>query len=369
MVAYSLRNMERLTIEEATGKATAPTNDATASLTQAQRGEQHTKDIEVPDVLMHLVGHVDGNSENHDNDDPAPDDDYIVGGTGVVRALQYVLGEKADDLRRTSVPGTPVSGSRTPRERPGSSAGLGVEAAEQKGKAKKMSKNLLDSARKIRNRLQPALAKEANAGDEMSYRRLLFLDQTLQSMIQRFEEEYPETRLSPPPPKSHSLESSATEHSAPLSRVNTGTNPDDEEDYYDESTVRPSVSRLNSDVSLASRALALEEGHLHRLGQRMRREVVESPSNTAAVAGDPTPWKAEEAARMESLQERIEGISGPDLKALVERGGWDAALQELGASANDLRMLQEVDPQAWEDFKEAQLKARMNLAQDARSEK
>merc|ERR1712070_894189 len=66
---------------------------------------------------------------------------------------------------------------------------------EQRGKAKKMSKNLLESARKIRYRLQPALAKEATSGDELAYRRLLFLDQTLQSLIQRFEEEYPETRL------------------------------------------------------------------------------------------------------------------------------------------------------------------------------
>ena len=43
--------------------------------------------------------------------------------------------------------------------------------------------------RKIRTRLQPALIKEATDGDEMAYRRLMFLDQTLQSMFQRFEEE------------------------------------------------------------------------------------------------------------------------------------------------------------------------------------
>nr|GFD58764.1 hypothetical protein [Tanacetum cinerariifolium] len=82
--------------------------------------DEQVKEIAVPDVLMHLVGHVEGDSGPHDDDEPAPDGDYIVGGTGVVKALQYVLGEKADDLRRSSV--APL-GSRS--SRPGSSASLG----------------------------------------------------------------------------------------------------------------------------------------------------------------------------------------------------------------------------------------------------
>ncbi|KAK3065756.1 Microtubules assembly and stabilization protein, partial [Teratosphaeriaceae sp. CCFEE 6253] len=184
VVAYSLRNMEQFAIAEATGHALPSMANATAKLTDPHGGAQKVKEISVPDVLMHLVGHVDGNASNHDGDDPAPDEDYIVGGTGVVKALQYVLGEKAEDLRRSSVPSTPISsGAMTPREgRPGSSAGF-PPTEEQRGKAKKMSKNLLESARKIRTRLQPALIKEATAGDELAYRRLLFLDQTLQSMI------------------------------------------------------------------------------------------------------------------------------------------------------------------------------------------
>merc|ERR1712093_575905 len=65
------------------------------------------------------------------------------------------------------------------------------------GKAKDMSKNLLGSARKIRARLQPALVKESRSVDQNNYRRLQFLDQTLEGMIKRFEDEYPETRLPP----------------------------------------------------------------------------------------------------------------------------------------------------------------------------
>ena len=43
-----------------------------------------------------------------------------------------------------------------------------------------------------------ALIKEAGSGDEMAYRRLLFLDKTLEGMIRRFEDEYPECRLAAP---------------------------------------------------------------------------------------------------------------------------------------------------------------------------
>ncbi|KAK4634668.1 MAP-ous protein 1 [Fulvia fulva] len=367
VVAYSLRNMERFAVAEATGDIAAMTADAAASLTESHGGEQHLREIAVPDVLMHLVGHVEGNFQNHDNDDPAPDDNYIVGGTGVVKALQYVLGEKADDLRRTSVAGPPSTGTRTPRERPGSSAGLDQQ---QQFKAKKMSKNLLDSARKIRARLQPALAKEANTGDGMAFRRLNFLDQTLQSMIQRFEEEYPETRIAPPPPNQPpSLSSSVTEQSGPLSVSTAGTeitNISDDED--DIGRYRPAVSRHNSDVSLASRALAMEEGHLHRLGQRIRRNVVDSPASAVAPEDDSIPWKAGELQRLRAVKEKLDSISGPELKSVVENRSWDAALQEVGANLQDLRAMQEQDPQGWEQFKEAQMKARMNVAQDARRE-
>ena len=130
---------------------------------EANEGDEVT----VPNVLVHLVGHVDGMGGHHDDDDePAPDDDYIVGGTGVVKALQYVLNEQAQEFKRTSAP---VSGVTTPKERE-------VEAGreqERRGKAKEMSKNLLGSARKIRARLQPALVKEATIGDEMAYSEFL----------------------------------------------------------------------------------------------------------------------------------------------------------------------------------------------------
>lgn len=355
--------MEQFAIAEATGSMPPSMANATAKLTAPHGGEKKIKEITVPDVLMHLVGHVEGNSENHDADDPAPDEDYIVGGTGVVKALQYVLGEKAEDLRRTSVPSTPISGALTPREgRPGSSAGF-PPTEEQRGKAKKMSKNLLDSARKIRFRLQPALMKEATAGDELAYRRLLFLDQTLQSMIERFEEEYPECRLEAPqsPIARDSTTSSISDRKTDLS-INTqfteltnATNiSDDEDDASLSIHAGPSsIKRHGSEVSLASRALSLEEGRLHRLGQHLRREVLDSP----------TTLQETERERIQKLGEKLESITGPELKGIVENEGWGKVLKKVGGNYDDLRKLQESDPAGWEQFVESQMKARENRRQ------
>ncbi|KAK3673397.1 Microtubules assembly and stabilization protein [Recurvomyces mirabilis] len=372
VVAYSLRNMEQFAIAEATGALT--TANATAKLTEPHGGERVVKEITVPDVLMHLVGHVDGNSENHDGDDPAPDEDYIVGGTGVVKALQYVLGEKADDLRRTSVPGTPISGAMTPREgRPGSSAGF-PPTEEQRGKAKKMSINLLGSARKIRARLQPALLKESSNGDELAFRRLNFLDSTLQNMIERFEQEYPETRevLPGSPHLSTSIASSqgSTDRKTDLSITTTATdftlNASDEEDADDARAIKPpGLKRHGSEVSLAGRALSLEEGRLHRLGQELRREVVDSPTSTTTTTTTTTypirNHKDMEAERIRRLGEKLEALSGAELKTIVQTEGWETVLRKVGGNYDDLRLLQEQDPRGWEEFLEGQRNARLNL--------
>lgn len=341
VVAYSLRNMEQFALAEATGDADATAN-AAATLTAPHGGEDNVKGIVVPDVLMHLVGHVDGSAQNADEDEPAPDDDYIVGGTGVVKALQYVLGEKANDIGKISRPSTPISGARG--ERQGSAAGLSEQGH---AKAKQMSKDLLQSARKIRTRLQPALIKEATAGDEMAYRRLLFLDQTLQSMISRFEEEYPDTRLPSAAPIAASDPSSRAPEAEPQPQ------PDDADP--DEALKPPAMSRHNSDASLASRALTLEEGRLHRLGQHLRREVVDlSPSDAPA-----SPATAGQR-RLDDLKERLESTPGDELGPLVEEIGWKAVLEKVGANLEDLRALQQQDPEGWEQFRDSQVKARLN---------
>jgi hypothetical protein len=150
VIAYCLRNMERGTVAEFV--------EASSINPESNGGE---KEVAVPDVLMHLVGHVEGYHENHDDDEPAPDEDYVIGGTGVVKALGICLRNRLDDSRRPSH-------DRGNSDSEASRGAITPVAPVSSGKAKNMSKNLLGSARKIRARLQPALLKEAS-GDQMTY--------------------------------------------------------------------------------------------------------------------------------------------------------------------------------------------------------
>ena len=154
VVAYSLHNLERLPLENVLQ------DSAILNMTEPHGGQ---KELTVPDVLIGLVGHMDGMPDNHDHDPPAPDDDYIVGGTGVVKALDICLNRAEWSRKDSRDLSAPQSGAGTPKV---------IQDGElSKGKAKDMSKNLLESARKIRARLQPALIKEAKAGNDLSYSR------------------------------------------------------------------------------------------------------------------------------------------------------------------------------------------------------
>jgi len=147
VVAYCLRNMERLPISGDAGTALKP-------------------DPEYPDVIQHLVGHDVLAADEPDELDAAPDDDYVIGGTGVVKALAYCLDHMEGDESRTNsaelTRELQANGFDTPPIR-------GAAAA----KAKDMSLHLLLSARKIRIRLQPPLAKARAAAtlDSHAYRK------------------------------------------------------------------------------------------------------------------------------------------------------------------------------------------------------
>ncbi|KAL8826707.1 MAG: hypothetical protein Q9191_003632 [Dirinaria sp. TL-2023a] len=329
VVAYSLRNLERVPLTEGSDPAVA----------DPRNGE---KNVTVPDVLLHLVGHVEGFPEDHDDDEPAPDDDYIVGGTGVVKALGVCL-NRSKDSRRHSRDITPVdSGTVTPKK-------VLHDDELKKGKAKEMSKNLLGSARKIRSRLQPALVKEARAGDAMNYKRLQFLDSTLERMIQRFEEEYPETRLQPSaaaqtdqedlpsPPERGSLDDAS-----PVSHRSEAFGANNEAEWESNNGVRrASMTRRGSDVSLASRQ-AQEEGQMHRFGQRMRREILrpQTLDHAHGTTGEEKP----EAQHLRELRERIEKVPGEEIRQKMSELGPDGLFEAIGTTAEELKALEERDP-------------------------
>jgi hypothetical protein len=144
IVAYSLRNLGA--IEEING------SDDTSARPQ----------VPIPEVLQHIVGHMEGVPDNDDVDfDPAPDEDYVIGGTGVVKALGVCLGN-VDYQSELGDPSRPTSGRSTPVHRVSSSM-------SNVRRPRDMSKNLLGSARNIRARIQSALIREDKAGNDNKY--------------------------------------------------------------------------------------------------------------------------------------------------------------------------------------------------------
>ncbi|KAH7068199.1 hypothetical protein BKA63DRAFT_423344 [Paraphoma chrysanthemicola] len=345
VVAYCLRNIE--------------------SINEVPELNAVPKQVELPHVLMHLVGQDDTYCDAADNVPPAPDDDYIVGGTGIAKALGYCLSRKATDLRGVSLP---ASGTSTPRSR--------TEDAEEPCKARTMSKNLLETARNTRARIQPALVREAKAGNDLGYRRLLFLDETLRGMIQRFEDEYPETRIQPSDSAStHSSVASVPSSSPPVSTVPTLDNSvtdmisqdSDEED-------RPMLrSRHNSDVSLASRHMSQEEGRLHRFGHRVRTGLLNPsrPSSSHEDSNEHNPAFISGSMDDDGLPEHLRSLrlyfqnkSGDEMKHMIEGVGWEKAFDSIVENAAELRQLEREEPAAFKVFKESQIAALKNRNPD-----
>lgn len=355
VIAYCLRNMQNI--------------EGVPELQNAPR------DAVLPDVLQHLVGHENSGSNTSADDDAAPDEDYIVGGTGVAKALSYCLRQKESDLRRTSLTGTP--GTSTPRENR-------AEYIEETHRAKTMSKNLLENARNIRQRLQLALAREANAGNDVPYRkimplapshtfmlndlgRLIFLDQTLQGMIKRFEDEYPETRLQST--DAASTTSSITSSSPPLSTVPTlSTSFTDATDTVlqdsDDDEPKALRSRHNSDVNLASRAQTLEEGRLHRLGHRIRTEFINasrpssSQSEQANMSGTMNDLNL--PPHIQALRNHFATYSGDQIRDMTEGHGWEKAFNHIVENAEELKRLEKENPEEFARFRDTQIAALKN---------
>ncbi|RAH39992.1 putative cell wall biogenesis protein Mhp1 [Aspergillus brunneoviolaceus CBS 621.78] len=342
IVAYSLQNLEQ-------GAMAVELSDSFDI--SATRSTVH-----VPEILQHIVGHGAGEEVVEEDDEPAPDEDYVIGGTGVVKALGVCLG----NLDR-SLPGDqsgPPSGTATPRHRKSRSFVT--------RKPRDMSKNLLESARNIRTRIQSALVREDRAGNDNNYRRLQFLDFTLQRMIQRFEDEYPETRIVPQAipysfPETSSQNSGEDGWGAP---AGDGTPPnaangdgeaaaDDEDDH--QYAVR--LSRASSITSLHSRAMTHEEGHVHRLGQNLRRDFL-SPSFDA-TDDDPSSLTFDES-HIAALRDKLDRLHVEQMRSNFESVNAAKTFKDLGTTVDELWAAQKQDSETFEKFRQSQIAAQFN---------
>ncbi|KAI1332840.1 RNI-like protein [Xylariaceae sp. FL0255] len=307
-----------------------------------------------PDVLRHLVGHEEDFPivDENDGSDVAPDEDYVVGGTAVAKALACVLKNRGDDSRRQSGDFAQEmnDGVSTPRKH------------LSHAKANDVSKHLLAVARKIRVRLQPALAsaKALAREDQGNYHRLIFLDQTIEGIIKRFEDEFPDTR------QTEEVPSGETTDRIPLSAEKLGSSPgthdidnsalSDTEDF--ETTVRPSLSRSNSIISHTSKAFSEEEGRALRVGHRFRRSFMSAEqfnilNSDEEIGSDPRHILLVTSV-MEDIMEENE-----DIRKRVEEVGAVRAFEEDKDTV--WRLLKDKDPDYWTTFLESQEKARANI--------
>lgn len=347
VVAYCLRNMEQLQdadMSAAVAAATAATSDSRSE------GSSDTK-VPYPDVLAHLVGHdVLDPGEISDDVSSAPDEDYVIGGTGVVKALACCLKNRGDESRRQS-------GEFIRDVENGVSSPAALTTG---GKAKDTSKHLLAGARKIRQRLQPALNKaKANPGDEQTLRKLMFLDDTLKGIIKRFEDEYPDTRepteetKAPAVAKGHVEESHVEE--LPVIVVppeDPSMALSDNEDESELNVAKP-LSRSNS---VLSKTLAEEEGRILRAGHRFRtgffkQEQIDLLNSIDEIGSDPK--------HVRMLSELAEDIGGELLEKVKEKGAVRGFKEHRDIA---LKSMAESDPEHWDRFVEAQHKARANIA-------
>lgn len=358
IVAYCLQNLERGAIE--------------AELSEPGDTSATRDNVPVPEILQHIVGNIGGDEPFEEDDEPAPDEDYVIGGTGVVKALGVCLGNLDHHL-----PGDqsgPPSGTTTPRRR--------KSRSYMTKRPRDMSKNLLDSARNIRTRIQSALVREDRAGNDANYSmlplplssiglnmmltilttgRLQFLDFTLHRMIQRFEDEYPETRITTQPVISINAETSSQnsneDGNGPLvpgippfaSSADEAAVDDEETDHY---AVR--LSRSSSITSLHSRALTSEEGHAHRLGQNIRRGFL-SPTFDPA-----TEDLSFNDSHVSALREKLDQLHEDQARSHFESVGADKAFGELGSTVDELWAIQRQDTEAFEKFKQSQIAAQIN---------
>ncbi|KAH6690329.1 hypothetical protein F5X68DRAFT_69129 [Plectosphaerella plurivora] len=349
VVAYCLRNLQRVPLSEISSAIQALSDGLDVS---------NGQEPPYPDVLAHLVGHdVLDQREAVSENELAPDDDYVIGGTGVVKALTCCLKNRGDESTRQS--------GEFIREVEGGSATPSTPRTKAKmptGKAKDMSKHLLAGARKIRIRLQPTIEKAKANPDEPEHnlRKLMFLDNTLENIIKRFEDEYPDTRE--PNPDEEAIPTptddgqGASTSSAELDPEHIAIPSDPEDDLDLDLAVRPSLSRSNTIISHSSRALANEEGRMLRTGHKFRSGIIKPEFYDLLNGLDESTI---DAKQLESMHSMFTDLADPDLDEKLREKGVVRTMREDRVQLREA--FKKLDPEYWERFVESQEKARGNV--------
>ena len=184
----------------------------------------------------------------------------------------------------------------------------------------------------------------------------------MERIIQRFENEYPETRVDAPSTNPSDIEylppssdpSGAAEH---IRAITESPEIDADNDDDDDEAIRIPLRRNDSDNSLASRQ-AQEEGLMHRFGQRVRRDILR-PETLDHAHG--TTGHEVEATHLQDLRKRLEALDGVEIRERLKQMGPEAMFEAIGATAKELAWLEEHDPEGLEAVREEHLAALFNM--------
>lgn len=177
-------------------------------------------------------------------------------------------------------------------------------------------------------------------------------------MILRFENEYPETRVqSVNSPYKNFSEPGSTPSSLDHTSVIATVKPDRRlsnsepvylEDSDPDEVHRAPISRRSSDISLASRQ-AQEEGRMHRIGQRVRRDLLR-PQTLDYAHG--TTGEETETEHLQLLRKRLENFGGDEIQETIARLGPEGIYDAVGATAEELFQLEWENPEGLRYFKD-----------------
>lgn len=181
-------------------------------------------------------------------------------------------------------------------------------------------------------------------------------------MIQRFEDEYPETRIVPQPafiaPDSSSQNSGDDVNGGTTFGTQPITDQGDECAIDDEDVDQYAlgISRASSMTSLHSRAMTSEEGHVHRLGQNLRRDFL----NPSFDQCDDDSSLALDDAHIAALREKLERLQEEQEHTHFDGVGADKTFEQLGTTVEELWAAHKQDTETFEKFKQSQIAAQIN---------
>ena len=98
----------------------------------------------------------------------------------------------------------------------------------------------------------------------------------------------------------------------------------------------PPSSRRTSSASLAAKAQALEEGQMHRFGQRFRRDIL-PPHGTDDHLHKTSSHDPAEPDHLRELRRRLEEVDSDELRSSVLAIGLEETMKKWGDDAEKMR--------------------------------